>query len=259
MKIDPVFGIFIAIGLALIAGAVYSAWRTRQFRANAEETDGSVIALKEIQGSKGVTYAPVVRFHASSGQRIEFTDEMSSRPARHAVGQTVRVAYSPEQPDTARVTGTWAVYFLPIVMLFIGVVFTGLGSQGAGINLWDTARSVTSTTGSHVGPFGGYWKNENPATSGITRIEIESKWPVVRIKTWGKCHPVDCEWGMPESYNNSFVANGELRVTWRTGFAHRMQNLTLLPDGRMQVETHTHFTDNSRRKDYDSVEVFRKQ
>lgn len=259
MKIDPVFGIFIAVGMALVLGALISAWRTRQFLANAEETDGEVIALKEMQGSKGVTYAPLVRFHASSGRLIEFTDGMSSRPARHAIGQTVRVAYLPEQPDSARVTGTWAVYFLPMVMLFIGVVFTALGSQGAGIHLWDTARAVTSPTGSHVGPFGGKWKNENPAASGITRIEIESKWPIVQINAWGKCHPVDCEWGRPESYNNSFVEQGELHLTWRTGFARRQQHMKMLPDGRLQVETHTQFTDNSRRKDFTSTEFFVRQ
>lgn len=260
MKFDPVFGIFFALGIAMILGAAYSAWRTRQFQADAEETDGKVIALSPVSDADGTLYAPVVRFHASSGRQIEFTDALSSRPARHSVGQTVRVAYDPEQPDTtARVAGTLGLYFGPMVLLFIGVVFTALGSKGGGIPLWDMARTVLSTSGSHVGSFGGRWQNEDPATSGITRIEIDSKWPIVQIKAWGKCRPVDCEWGMPESYNNSFVASGELRATWRTNFSHRMQHMTLLPDGRMQVETHTHFTDNSGRADYDRTEVFLRQ
>ncbi len=143
MKFDPVFGIFFALGIAMILGAAYSAWRTRQFQADAEETDGKVIALSPVSDADGTLYAPVVRFHASSGRQIEFTDALSSRPARHSVGQTVRVAYDPEQPDTtARVAGTLGLYFGPMVLLFIGVVFTALGSKGGGIPLWDMARNL---------------------------------------------------------------------------------------------------------------------
>ena len=259
MKFDPFFLIFLVIGVALTLGGLYNAWRTRQFLASAEETDGTVIGLKEVNDSDGTMYAPVVRFHASNGSRVEFTDPISSRPSRHQIGQSVRVAYDPEEPDKARVSGTWFVYFVPMAMLAIGIVFTVIGAKGTGVDVWNVARDVTSPTRSHVGPFGGQWVNENPAASGITRIDIASKWPVVQIKAWGKCHPVDCDWGAPETYDNSFIARGELYVTWRTNFADRRQRMTVLPDGRLQVETHTHFTDLSRRVDYDGTEIFRRQ
>ena len=262
MKIDPLLGLFLAIGVVLIVGGLYQAWRTRRFLAGAEETDGSVIALKEIDSrdADGPSYAPVVRFLSSSGRQIVFTDGVSSNPAGHEIRQTVRVAYDPDQPDsTACVTGTWRTYLMPMIMLFIGIMFIVIGGKDVGIPAWEAARAVLAASDSHVGQFGGRWRNMDPAASGITRIEIESKWPVVQIKAWRKCHPVDCEWGMPESYNNSFVSAGDLRATWRTNFAHHMQRMTLLPDGRMQVETHTHFTDSSRRADYDSTEMFRRE
>jgi hypothetical protein len=55
------------------------------------------------------------------------------------------------------------------------------------------------------------------------------------------------------------VSRGDLSLTWRTGFAMRTQRMQLQPDGRLQVETHTHFTDASRRKDFTATEYFRRQ
>ncbi len=65
--------------------------------------------------------------------------------------------------------------------------------------------------------------------------------------------------GAPETYDNAAVSRGDLSLTWRTGFAMRTQRMQLQPDGRLQVETHTHFTDASRRKDFTATEYFRRQ
>jgi hypothetical protein len=134
----------------------------------------------------------------------------------------------------------------PAIVLVVGLGFATLGGLGMGI----VGRGS-------VGTLGGIWANENERTSGITRVEIRSRWPGIEVKMWGRCQPTDCDWGSPYSYDRSAVARGEMSLVWRPGFAVKNQELKRLPDGRLEIVTHTHFTDNSRRRDYDSKDYFR--
>jgi hypothetical protein len=258
MNIDPGWLFFLVIGIALSLGALLGIISCMKFVARAEATEGTVIGLRERISRKGYgsSFAPTVRFHATSGKQIEFTDSVSSRPARHIVGQTLRVLYDPDKPNDARVAGS-SVYFGPLVLMVIGLGFAGLG--GAGMGLVGVVSHMAAPGGGDVGMLGGEWVNENAEASGITRLNIERRWYGISTKVWGKCHPVDCDWGSPESYIEPAAASGEMSLTWRTRFAARSQQLTLLRDGRLRVVTDTHFTDKSRRPDFTSTEYFRRQ
>lgn len=103
--------------------------------------------------------------------------------------------------------------------------------------------------------FVGGWRNEDVNTRSITRVEVTSAADALFVHMWGKCHPQDCDWGQ-NTADVSEATKGILKVTWVLSFATRTQQITILPDGRMQVAGHTHFTDNSGRQDRDSVDHF---
>lgn len=71
---------------------------------------------------------------------------------------------------------------------------------------------------------------------------------------WGACSPKDCDWG---TKHVDGPADGRIRLTWVTSFAEKTQTLSL-QGGRLRVETHTQFTDDSGRADRDSLDVFSK-
>lgn len=83
----------------------------------------------------------------------------------------------------------------------------------------------------------GTWVNEDPDTAGITRVEI-APWTV---HMWGSCEPSDCDWGEAPYA----IHEDELHVFWDQGFALEVQVLALLPNGALQVETTTYFTDGT--------------
>jgi hypothetical protein len=196
MKPDPVWLVFLVLAGALVLGSLYCAYRAMRFRERAEERDGTVIGLKQISHPRRQpTYAPVVQFQAPNGRLITFTASFSANPALHAVGQTIRVLCPPDQPENARLASRWTLYFAPAVMLIIGVGFTLIGAYGSGINPLDVARNAAAPGRRDVGELAGKWVNVNAATAGITRIEIGSGWAGAKINLWGKCHPVDCDWG----------------------------------------------------------------
>lgn len=108
------------------------------------------------------------------------------------------------------------------------------------------------------------WVNVDSQSGSITRVSIQAKDGGTYINMFGSCHPTDCNFreGNPVpvvSYNYDSEAS-ILHVEWTMSFAVLTQQLSLVStDGQLKVTTHTHFTDNSGRLDYDSVDYFTRQ
>jgi hypothetical protein len=118
--------------------------------------------------------------------------------------------------------------------------------------------SNNNLPGAFVEKFVGRWINENSDTSGITRVNIDSRLNKVIVHMWGKCHPSDCDWGTV-STSRADSDDKVLSIKWSKSFAVTDQKISILSDGRLRVTGHTRFTDNSGRPDYDSVYYFIKQ
>jgi thiol-disulfide isomerase/thioredoxin len=125
---------------------------------------------------------------------------------------------------------------------------TGAAESGAGPG--------TKAIAPALAPFTGSWVNTNPATSGITKLQVESIPGEVTVHAWGRCHPSDCDWGATPITR---YADGVLRARWDHHFEFVDQELTLVSDGRLRVTTRTYFTDLSQRKDYTRTEYFVRQ
>ncbi len=102
----------------------------------------------------------------------------------------------------------------------------------------------------------GSWVNVDPATGGLTRIDISTTTDGLAIHPWGSCVPA-CDWG-EETTASSDGDDGLLSLAWRSPFSVVTVQIRLLKDGRLEAWEHTHFTDNSGRKDYGSADYFRK-
>ena len=56
--------------------------------------------------------------------------------------------------------------------------------------------AVPSTAFAQLSAFQGNWRNNDPATQGVTRLQIQTS-PNVTVHAWGKCSPTDCDNGRP--------------------------------------------------------------
>ena len=113
-----------------------------------------------------------------------------------------------------------------------------------------------SASGETNAPAGllGDWANKDFQTRSITRVQIRQDGGRVSVHVWGRCHPSECDWG-----DATATVNGHsLSVTWNVSFAVRTQTLTLQADGNLQVSVHTHFIDNSGRKDIETEDTLAK-
>jgi len=118
-------GILCAVGPLLLLIAIVSSIPTLEFVRNSLVSHGTITSLQRSysrQFSKEV-YKPVVRFTDSNGQTRFFVADSRSGIATLKPGDSVRVLYLKDRPETARI-GTIAQLWMPqLILALIGTVF----------------------------------------------------------------------------------------------------------------------------------------
>jgi len=129
MSDELIFGlVFGGVGLLLTALALFFWLRTRAFLGTAQKAQGTVIQMVYSSDSEGGGgYSPVYTFRTMNGQVVEVTDRMSSNPPQFKEGQIIDVLYDPDNPNKARINKWFNLYFVPILLGFLGLVFGGIG------------------------------------------------------------------------------------------------------------------------------------
>jgi hypothetical protein len=121
------FKIFRIVGVLFILVAVWTGFSTASFIQKAARAPGQIIDFIARRGSKGgISYAPHVRFLASSGQIVVFTTRFSTQKSFWPpLGSTIGVFYDPFFPRHARMDCFGDLWFQSLLMLFFGVMFVG--------------------------------------------------------------------------------------------------------------------------------------
>lgn len=120
----------IPIGLLLLVGAAWSVWSTKAWIARAVEVQGSVIEMVRVRDSedKGYLFTPIVRFQTADGRTVEFQSGLRTNPPAYRTGQTVSVLYDPDVPESTAIRGVLSLWFMPIILSFIGSIFLAVGA-----------------------------------------------------------------------------------------------------------------------------------
>ena len=119
----------VPIGLLLLALAAWSVWSTKAWIAHSVEAEGTVIEMVRTRDSDGdYMYAPLVRFSTAEGKTIEFQSSLRTNPPAYRTGQTVSVLYDPAVPESASIRGFFTLWFVALILSFIGVIFLGIGA-----------------------------------------------------------------------------------------------------------------------------------
>ena len=120
--------VFSLVGGLLAAIGVFILIRTRIFIGKAQEVKGTVIQMVYSRSSNGGGgYSPVYQFTTIEGQTIVVADNLSSNPPMFKEGQVVDVLYDPENPQKARIKRWMSLYFVPLLLGGMGLIFGGVG------------------------------------------------------------------------------------------------------------------------------------
>jgi hypothetical protein len=120
---------FLGLGLLFIGLAAFFVIRTRRFLETAVPTTGTIVDLIASSSSEGGTvYRAVVQFKTSDGRDFQWTETMASNPPAGQPGDEVPVKYDPANPEEARITKPFRLWFLPGLFGLLGVIFGGVGA-----------------------------------------------------------------------------------------------------------------------------------
>lgn len=98
--------------------------------------------------------------------------------------------------------------------------------------------------------FYGNWHNVDPNAQSLVRIDVHPSAFGIEVHAFGACSPQACDWG---NQPGQFTGPDTLRAKYVTSFSIVWLTLHRQWGDRLDFKTHTHFTDNSGRPDYDSA------
>lgn len=121
--------IFVVIGAGLLLIAVRHGIRRLAFMQTSAAVDGVVVVLREDRDGMDAVRVrfPRVRFRTAAGRDISFEAGMARSGAAWQVGETVRVRYQVDHPETADLEGFVALWGPTVVFALLAVVFLGVG------------------------------------------------------------------------------------------------------------------------------------
>lgn len=192
---------FFVVGLGLLAGTGYLTHSQYQFIQRSIKTTGTVVELETStsrdsdSGRLKTYYHPIVEFQTSTSNTVRFRGDVGSHPSSYDQGEHVPVRYLPNQPQAAKLDTFFQLWFLPIILGFMGSLCTVL----CGFFLWmarkrkqdiawltqhgqrvradisriEQNRSLT-VNGTHPYRIIAYW--QNPATQQMQELKSENIW-----------------------------------------------------------------------------------
>jgi hypothetical protein len=124
------------VGTVLLTVSVALGASTVSFLVSADRTDGTVTDMvpytttkRDYSGMHNTTtlWRPVVEFRVDD-QEYTFQSSVGTSPPAHRVGDTVSVAYDPDDPSDARLASFGTVFLVPLITGGIGLVFAPIGA-----------------------------------------------------------------------------------------------------------------------------------
>lgn len=115
-------------GLGLLGFSAKFGFSTYRLKESASIAMGVVVDYETIRSSDGKTYAPIIEFETSHGDKISFQSKMSSSRPKYALGQEIELLYDPLYPDDARINTFFALWGAAIIAGIMGAFVTALSS-----------------------------------------------------------------------------------------------------------------------------------
>jgi hypothetical protein len=122
--------LFLAIGVICLTAAGFVYRHAQAFAGRAERAEGRIVDVVYRSARPGETigtYSSIFRFTTRAGRTVQATASVRATTSRHRVGDAVRVLYDPQDPQNALIDSLVDRYFMPIVLLPIGLGFTAFG------------------------------------------------------------------------------------------------------------------------------------
>lgn len=113
------------IGMGFFLAAAFFACLAHLWLSKAQFTNGEIVEMIAVRGTKSTTYKPRVRYTTMDGQEREFVRSYSSSPPEFKTGEKVTVGHNPETGE-GRIVTFGQRFGLAWILAWIGLSLTTL-------------------------------------------------------------------------------------------------------------------------------------
>lgn len=127
-----VMAVLLLLGSAFLYLAYLAYSSTAKFLKKAEITLGEVVRYEErwsrsSKGGRSKLYYPVINFQARNGERISFESSTGSGSPPYKIGENIKIAYNPGNPQTASIYAFFDLWFVTFFFGLIGINLFAIG------------------------------------------------------------------------------------------------------------------------------------
>jgi len=124
-------GIFMSLGLIMLAVVVYLIQSNYQFAQRAVPVKGKVISYdnyesRDDDGGSTTMYTPTFQYDFEGKTYTHKSSTSSSSPS-YEIDEEVDVLVDPNDPKEILIDSFWEKWFLPVLLGFMGSMFAGMG------------------------------------------------------------------------------------------------------------------------------------
>ena len=117
--------VFVVVGIGCLLGGSFYVVDTFDFLSRAQETEAVVVDFWINPYSEDRDAYPVFQFVDLTGNEVYAVGNVNTR---YSIGEKVKIFYDPENPSGQVYAGMLFVWAVPLLLLGVGTLFTGLGS-----------------------------------------------------------------------------------------------------------------------------------
>lgn len=123
--------IFMSIGGIMLAVVVYLSISNYQFSQRAVSVKGKVIDYETYlsrgeNGSTTTMYTPTFQYKFG-GKTYTYKSNTSTSNQEYEIDESIDVLVDPKEPQEILIDTFWGKWFLPMLLAFMGLLFSGLG------------------------------------------------------------------------------------------------------------------------------------
>jgi len=123
--------LFLALGIFIMAAAVYLVVSNYQFEQRSVIVQGKVIGYesytdREDNGSTTTMHTPVFQYEYK-GETYNYKSKSSSAGQDYIIDEPIDIFVNPDDPADIIIDTLWGKWLLPILLGFMGAVFTMMG------------------------------------------------------------------------------------------------------------------------------------
>jgi hypothetical protein len=110
-----------AIGLIMVGISIFKCRESLKFLKYSDRAEGVITRIQKIEDGDNDSYKPYFTFTTADGQEVIYKHNFSGNITTWSIGDKGIIAYSPYNPEIAKLVSYWGMFSWSIVLMALAM------------------------------------------------------------------------------------------------------------------------------------------